>query len=260
KWEGADGRVDIMTAIHAEYTNNDESVKKCIEQSEKLDTRIHIHLSETEKEVKDCYARHGCSPVEYFEKLNLFSRKVLAAHCVYLDDNDIDILARNNVHVAHNPCSNLKLASGIAPIPAMMDKGINISIGTDGAGSNNALDVWRDMYVASILHKGANREPGAINAIDALKMATINGANALGVNAGSLTVGKKADLIIVNTDDLWFNPLNELEKLLVYSGTRARVLVTVVDGKIVFRNNEFLKIDREEVIYNVNKIRSKYIS
>ena len=194
--------VTMWMGPHSIYTLSGKNLQRSISLSEELGVGSHIHLSETQTEQDNSMAQHGMSPTEYLEKEGLFRTRTLAAHCVVMSDHDIEILAGNGVSVAHNPQSNMKLASGIAPVKKMLDAGINVSIGTDGASSNNDLDMWEEMRTASLLQKVSTLDPCAIPAYTALQMATINGAKAIGREGelGVIAAGALADVILVDIE------------------------------------------------------------
>ena len=176
-WHGrGDGRIKVMVAPHAPYTCSPAYLKDILELAVELDTGIHIHLSETKKEVEDSFREYGKSPIKHVYELGLFERPTIAAHCVHVDDEDIAILKENNVTPVYNPSSNLKLASGFAPVDKMLKMGVNVALGTDGSSSNNNLNMFEEIHIASIVNKAVNMDAVSVTAKDALKMATINGA------------------------------------------------------------------------------------
>ena len=179
KYNNYDGRIKIMVGPHAVYTCSEDFLKKCLNLTKELNTRLHIHLNESKNEVEESLKAHGKSPIEWVDSLGLLEVPTIAAHCVWLNENDMNILKDKNVNVAHNPVSNLKIASGIANIYKMQKEGINVCLGTDGAASNNNLNMFKDLNIASLLSKGLNLEPIATTAYETLEMATINGAKAL---------------------------------------------------------------------------------
>ena len=234
----------VWPGPHAEYTNTTESLKRSVELAKELGCGLHIHLSETEREVEECVARHGMSPVKYFNEIGIFDVPTVAAHCVAVDDDDIKILSEKHVNVVHNPTSNMKLASGCAPVQRMLDAGINVALGTDGAASNNNLDMLEEMHIAALIAKGFTGDPTALNASQVIKMATINGAKALGMedSIGSLEVGKQADLIMLDGHSVFSRPRGEWLNNLVYSMGRSDVVMTMIDGKILMRDGAYTTI------------------
>jgi 5-methylthioadenosine/S-adenosylhomocysteine deaminase len=248
-WHGAEeGRINVTLGPHAPYTCPPEYLKKVIALAEKTGRPLQIHLSETKLEVEESYNNFGKSPIELVEELDLFKCRVTAAHCVHVSDQDIEILAENNVGVAHNPGSNLKLGSGVAPIAKMLAKGINVGLGTDGASSNNNLDMFEELRLASLLAKGIAMDPTLLDAKTALRMATVMGAKALFMeNCGSLREGWKADLIGLRLDVPNLTPMHDPTAQVVYAASAADVDLVLVDGKIVLEKGELKTIDEAKV-------------
>ena len=247
--------VTMWMGPHAVYTLSGEHLQRSISLSKELGIGSHVHLAETQTEQDNCMAQHGMSPTEYLEKEGMFSTKTLAAHCVVMSDHDIEILARHGVSVAHNPQSNMKLASGIAPVRKMLDAGINVAIGTDGASSNNDLDMWEEMRTASLLQKVATMDPCAIPAYTALQMATVNGAKAIGREGklGILAAGAFADILLVDIEKAHLYPHTNLISELVYSTHASDVDTVIVNGKIVVRNRKCLSMNAAEVCATAQK-------
>ena len=241
--------VTMWMGPHAIYTLSGEHLQRSISLSKELGVGSHVHLAETQTEQDNCMAQHGVSPTEYLEKEGLFSTKTLAAHCVVMSDNDIEILARNGVSVAHNPQSNMKLASGIAPVKKMLDAGVNVARGTDGASSNNDLDMWEEMRTASLLQKVATMDPCAIPAYTALKMATVNGAKAIGREGelGVLEAGAFADILMINIDKPHLYPHTNLISELIYSTKAQDVDTVIINGRIVVKERKCLSMNAAEV-------------
>ncbi len=229
---------DLITftfSPHAIYTCSFELLEKCAAYAKEHNMPIHTHLAETRTEFSDCEIEHNMTPTAYMESAGLFENPTIAAHCVVMTDSDLEILKKHNVSVAHNPISNLKLASGIAPIPKMLDMGINVALGTDGASSNNSLDMFEEIKAAALIHKGAGLDPTAVPAETALKMATINGARALGFDdLGMIKEGYLADLVVVDLDTPHLKPLYDPISSLVYSAKCGDVEYTMVNGNIVY--------------------------
>lgn len=233
RWKG-DDLIHPAVGPHAIYTCSDDTLLWAKETAEKNDVMLHIHLSETQGEVEESMKKHGKSPVEYLDSLGLLSSRVMAAHCVWLSDGDISLLAKRGVNVVHCPVSNLKLASGIAPLEKLLDSGANVCIGTDGASSNNNLDIFEEMKVAAIVHKNALCRSDAIKAVEVWQMATENAYNALGLNLG-LCEGALADLALINLRRPWFSPETNMISHLVYA-MPGGVDTTIVNGKILMRD------------------------
>ena len=244
----AEGRLKIDMSLHAEYTNVESYIRDVAAYTAKSGLLMQIHLSETEKEHNECIMRHGMTPTAFLNACGVFDAPATCAHGVWLTDDDMAILAAKGASVAHNPCSNLKLGSGVAGITKLFEKGVNVSLGTDGAASNNALDLFREMYTASLLAKGIGRNPSLGKAGDILKMATANGAFAQRrANAGELKVGYAADLLLLSLDSLNTMPTYDVQYTAVYSASSRDVMMTMVDGKILYENGEFTTLDIERI-------------
>ncbi len=229
------GLITFTFSPHAIYTCSFELLEKCAAYAKEHNLPIHTHLAETRTEFSDCEIEHNMTPTAYMESAGLFENPTIAAHCVVMTDSDLEILKRHNVSVAHNPMSNLKLASGIAPVPKMLDMGINVALGTDGASSNNSLDMFEEIKAAALIHKGAGLDPTAVPAETALKMATVNGARALGFDdLGMIKEGYLADLVVVDLDTPHLKPLYDPISSLVYSAKCGDVEYTMVNGNIVY--------------------------
>ncbi len=254
-----DPMISCMLAPHAIYTCDEPYLRRIKTLAEQTGLPINIHLSESEKEVADCYAAHGCSPVEYLAKLGIFEHKTLAAHCVHVSELDIMLLADCGVSVAHNPKSNLKLANGIAPVKQMLDAGINVCLGTDGAGSNNALNLFSEMNFACLLPKGINKEGAVVSAKEVLRMASVGGAKALGLqNVGALKAGMQADIAILDLGRIAFRPLHDIAGALCYAANGSEVETVLIGGEIVMQNGSLTKIDEEEVYYNIERMTANW--
>lgn len=249
-----DGRVLVDFCIHAEYTCDEKTTRYYSALCNERKGNMHIHLSETAKEHKECIEKYGKTPAEWFNSLGTFDSRAFAAHCVELTGNDMDILKEKGVSIVHNPTSNMKLGSGFAPVEAFLSKGINVTIGTDGTASNNNLDMLEEMHLASVIHNGFMRDATVMNAEKIIKMATVNGAILQGrENCGNLLQGFKADFVALSLDSPNMFPCLDEAALVVYSAGRSDVVMTVVDGKTVYEKGEFLTIDKERVYYNVRK-------
>lgn len=248
------GRLHVDFSMHAEYTINERIARYYSDLCNKESGRMHIHLSETEREHKACIEKYGKTPTAWFNSIGTFSSPTYAAHAVWVTDADMDILKERNVSVMHNPSSNMKLASGFAPIPKMLEKGINVAIGTDGAASNNNLDMLEEMHLASIIHNGYTHNPTIMAPNTVLKMATANGARLQGRdNTGSLEVGKRADIVAIDTSSPHCHPILNPLALLTYSIGESDVCMTMVDGKILYENGEFLTLDKDRIYSDVDK-------
>jgi len=251
----ADGRIKIFLGPHAIYTLDKANILKIVETSQKYGIGNHIHINETEKEVQDCVKEYGVKPVVFLNSLGFFNTPTIAAHCVYIDKNEINILADHNVSVAHNPRSNLKLASGIAPITDMLDAKVNVTIGTDGASSNNNLDMLEEVRIACLLSKGVTKNPLAMPAFEALQLGTVNGACALGFDKlGKLEVGYLADIALYNISESAWNPHHNFLSLLVYAGSSRDIDTLLCNGRVIMKNGEIKTLDEEKIKYEGNRI------
>jgi len=254
-WHGKDnGRIQVMMGPHAPYTCPPDYLKKVITAAGELGCEIHMHLSETEGEVSACLKENGLTPIALMDKLGMFELGTLAAHCVHVTDDDMKIMAAKHVRVAHNPQSNLKLASGIAPIPAMLQKGITVALGTDGTSSNNNLDMLEEARLAAFMHKNQSNDPTVIPAATALQMATVNGAKALGFeNLGEIKVGQKADIVLYDMNKPYWYPRHDRTSLFIYAANASDADTVLVDGKVLLEKGELLTIDVEKVYAEANK-------
>ena len=260
EWNGAEnGRILVDLSLHAEYTNKAAAVRTVAEEAARLDARVHIHLSETAKEHNECLARHGVTPTGFFLRNGLFEVPVTAAHCVYLTDEDRAVLAAHKATAVHNPISNLKLGSGVMPLEATLAAGVNVALGTDGAASNNRLDLLREMQTALLLAKGTTGRPDCLTAADALPLATANGAAAQGrYDTGRIAVGACADLALFDLSGVHNLPLVSPEGALAYSAASSDVKMTVVDGRILYENGEFCALDVEKLKAEFAEMRAHY--
>lgn len=251
-----DSLIVPAVAPHAMYTLDAAALRAAADVARKYDVPVLIHLAETEDELKQARARHQMSPTAYLESIGFWGPRTVAAHGVWVDDEDIAILAKRRVAVSHNPESNMKLASGIAPVTTYARAGVTVGLGTDGAASNNDLDMFEAMRQAALLAKLATRDPTAVPARDALAMATIGGATALGLDAliGSLEVGKRADLLTVATDSARETPLYDPISHVVYVARGTDVRTTIVNGRILMRNRRVLTLDSATVIADANRV------
>lgn len=257
----ANGRIKVYVEIHSVYLFDEESIRTTASLAKQLGTGIHIHVLETLGEREASMKKYGLDSAEVCLNCGIFDVPVIAAHCVHLTDNDMEILRDKKVNAVHNPSSNLKLGSGIARIPEMMKEGINIALGTDGAASNNNLNMFEEIHLTALIHKGFNRNPEYINADQAIKIATINGAKAIGYEneVGCIKTGMKADLILLNTDKPHFCPINNPVSAVVYSAQAADVDTVIVDGNILMEGRELKTIDEEKIKYRVSKIAERIL-
>ncbi|MBQ1391808.1 MAG: amidohydrolase [Firmicutes bacterium] len=249
------GRIRIDASLHAEYTSDEETATKVADLAAELGLNMHVHVSETKTEHEECKTRHqGRTPVRYLADCGLFNTPAIAAHCVWVEDEDREILREKGVTVASNPVSNLKLASGICDVKALQDCGINVALGTDSVASNNNLSMFEEMKTMLLLAKVKHMDPTVISPRQALMMATLNGAKAQGrMDCGSLKVGNKADLIMLRTDTPNMNPVHDLLHNVVLSATDSDLVMTMADGKVLYENGEYKTIDLERAIFEVER-------
>lgn len=251
-----DGRIKVCVGAHATYTCPPETIRKSLELAKKLDVPFHIHYLETLDEVKQMKEKYKKGTTEYLDELGVFENHVILAHGVHLNDEDIDKLKHVKGGVVHNPISNQKLGSGIADVKKLKDNGIVVSIGTDGPGSTNTLDMFEEMKSTAYLQKVTYKNATVITAYDVLQMATINGAKTLGIEneVGSLEVGKKADIIIIDLNKSHLCPVHDIYSTLVYSANGSDVETVIVDGNILMENRKILDVDETEIISKCNDI------
>jgi 5-methylthioadenosine/S-adenosylhomocysteine deaminase len=262
-WKGAgNGRIQPFIAPHSLYTCDAGHWDKMIAGARDIGVRLTTHASETQREVADVTAQWGQSPIQTLEKIGALDEPLLAAHCVYTDATDRDIMARRGLAVAHNPQSNLKLASGIAPVSDYLARGITVGLGPDGTASNNNLDMWEEMRLAATLHKAATLDPTAVSARQALEMATIGGARCLGLESeiGSLEVGKRADILLVDFDKPHLYPRHNVVSHLVYAAGAADVHSVIVDGKFLLRGGAYQTLDVARICQESEKIARDLVS
>jgi len=242
--------IKIVLAPHAVYSCSKENLLKVKAEAAKANLRLHLHVSETQEEAENAKKIFGKTPVEYLDELDLLSDKLTAAHSVWLNDNDLAIYKNRGVKVAHCPISNMKLASGAAPLKKMLEMGITVGLGTDGAASNNTLDLFSDMRACALMHKVNNYDPTAVSAKQVVKMATRNGAEVLGMEQkiGSLEAGKLADIITINLAKPHLAPIFDPYSHLVYCVDGQDVANVFVNGKIIMRNREVKTLDEGKIL------------
>lgn len=257
----ADGRIKVDMSLHAEYTSNPETAKALAEYAKSLDdTVMHVHVSETRTEHEGCIQRHGLTPAAYLEKMGIFDVPAIAAHCVYSDEDDLDIFKAKGVTVAANPVSNMKLASGICNVQRILEKGINLAVGTDSVASNNSLDFIEEMKMMAIGCKVQTKDPTAVTPQDAIRAATAGGARAQGrLDSGAVKEGNKADLIVLDISPAHMNPVHDLVNNIVYSASGSDVIMTMVDGKVLYEDGDYPTIDIEKTIGQVGKATQKIL-
>lgn len=260
-WQGYDnGRIRISYGPHAPYTCPVDYLEKVIKAAADHEAEIQMHLCETKFEVDTCMKEHGLTPIQLMDKLGMFDLGTIAAHCVHLTDNDMEIMAAKKVRVAHNPQSNLKLASGIAPVAQMLEKGICVGIGTDGASSNNNLDMLEECRAAAMLHKATNFDPLAVPAQKAWEMATVDGAKTLGFdNLGLLEAGQLADIVLWDMHKPYWYPRNNKLSLLVYAASANDADTVIVAGKKVVAGGKLLTFDEEKIYVQASACMEKLL-
>ncbi len=243
-------RLTFKLGPHAPYTCDDEFLKIVAAEAKKEKMGIHVHLSESESEISQIQEKYGCTPIALAEKCGIFDVPAIAAHCVQVTDEDIAILKRKNVSVVTNPASNMKLGNGFAPIAKMLDAGINVCLGTDGAASNNCLNLFHELSLLTLIHKGTGKTPQCVSAKEGFRIATINGAKALGLEKeiGSIEAGKKADLAILDLNTPSLTPRNNLIAGLSYSANGSEVDTVIINGQITMEGRKLLTID-EKLVY-----------
>ena len=259
EWNGTGGgRIVTDFSIHAEYTCTEKMVRAAAEEAQKRGAGMHIHLSETEAEQQKCIEKYGLTPAQWFDKLGAFSGRAYAAHCVWLTEEDRALLKERNVVAVHCPESNLKLGSGVADVPAMVQEGMTVALGTDGAASNNNLNMLEEMHLCAMLHKGVRRDPTLLPLQEVLKMATVNGARLQGrVDTGVLAVGKKADVVAVDMDRPHLTPCIDPLSNLLYSAQAADVTMTMVDGRVLYEDGTFYTLDRERILFEARRAAAR---
>ena len=248
KWHNYnDGQIRIDASIHGEYTSRKELWQWMADYARDHGLGMHVHISETKAEHEACLARHGKTPIQTLDEYGVWDGRAIAAHCVWTTPEDWAIMAEKGISAIHNPMSNLKLGSGIAPVPAMKQAGVNVCLGTDGVSSNNCTDFFSDLKFAAILHNGANCDPLALLPLDALKMATRDGGVALGRKTGVIEAGYEADLILVDFSHLNLTPCHSVISNLAYAAHGSDVCMNMARGKVIYKDGDFLTIDLERV-------------
>jgi 5-methylthioadenosine/S-adenosylhomocysteine deaminase len=246
----ADGRIKVAFGPHSPYTCSQELLEGVKKESAKYGVRIHIHVAETKKEVEDVTNEHGKRPFEYLDEIGFLGSEVTAAHGVWLSDSEIDIIKERDVKISHNPSSNMKLSSGVSPVAEILHKGGCVSLGTDGPASNNNMDMLEEMKIAALLQKVKTMDPTVLTAQEVFNMATINGANSLGLEneIGIIEVGKKADLVLVDMKTPKLTPFRNPISHLVYSANGGDVDTVICNGELLMENRELLTLDESNVI------------
>lgn len=255
-WHNADGgRIRLDASLHAEYTSKPGLWEWTADFAKRNSLNMHVHISETLAEHQECKARWGLTPIQVLDKYGVWDGAVrsMAAHCVWTTPEDWAVMAEKRVAAVHNPASNLKLGSGIAPVNGMKGRGVNIALGTDGVSSNNSADLFEDMKLAVLVQNGVSQDPLALTAWDALEMATVNGAKALGRNTGIIETGKDADLILLDPEAPNLIPCHDAANNIVYAAHGANVILNMCRGKVIYENGTFLTIDAEKTSAEVER-------
>lgn len=257
----SDGLVIANASLHAEYTSEPPLVTQLVDYAKDRQLPMHVHLSETEGEHEDCKKKHGKTPAAYLHDLGLFDLPTTAAHAVHIEGEDFELLADKGVTLAHCPSSNLKIGSGLAQVKAWRDRGIRISIGTDGAGTNNNLDMIEEVTLASYLAKGQHRDPLLFSTGELLTFSTRNGALAQGrADTGLLREGFRADLAVVDMSKPRFQPLYDYGTALFTNANASDVVLTMVDGRVLYEDGEFKTLDIEKIVWQACRIRDEKLA
>lgn len=255
-----DGRIKADASVHSEYANKERALREAFDFAADEGLIVQAHISETRSEHEECKARHGMSPVAYFEKLGAFRNPVVAAHCVWLDDSDVDMMIANHAFMSHNPSSNLKLGSGIAPVKQYFDRGMQITIGTDGASSNNNLNMLEEVNLAALLCRGQALDANSIPTVEIVKAATRGGALAQGrTDCGLIKEGYRADFIVFDLDKEHLTPDYDTLANIIFSAHSSDICMTVCDGEIIYKDGEALFIDQEETIAKASESFQKVL-
>ena len=254
KWKNISSLIKPSIFCHSPYTCSEATLKKAKDAADAKGVLFQIHAAETKDEYVLIQTKHHTTPIKYLDKIGVVDQNTLLVHAVWLDADDIEIIAKRGASVSHNPESNMKLASGIAPVPAMLKTGVSVGLGTDGCASNNNLDLFSEMDTAAKLHKVNAMDPTLMDALTVLKMATIEGAKSLGLQdiTGSLEIGKKADVIIIDTHKPHLVPVYNPVSHIVYSAQGSDVQDVIVNGRILIKDRKFLTVDLENIIEKVN--------
>ncbi len=259
---GRDEYNSFIIGVHAEYTCSKELLTRVSELTHKYKAPFWAHIQETESELMECVERYGMSPIQFFDSLGLFDYGGGGYHVVWTNEHDREIMKKRGLYAVTNPGSNCKLASGIAPIREYLEKGIPVAIGTDGPASNNCLDMFREMFLVTGLAKIKNMDASSVDAMEVLKMATVNGAHAMGLNdADTLSEGKLADIIMLDLFQPNMQPINNIPKNIVYSGSKSNVLMTMVGGIVRYENGQFnIGVEPSEVYRKAEEISKRLYS
>ncbi|MBM4240533.1 MAG: amidohydrolase family protein [Euryarchaeota archaeon] len=260
--DSADGRIQVAFGPHTPYTCSTELLEGVRKEANKYGVKIHIHVSETQNEIQQIVEAHGKRPFEYLEDIGFLGEDIIAAHAVWVSDNEMEIIKSRNVKISHNPASNMKLASGVSPVDKMLKNGICVSLGTDGAASNNNLDMLEEMKTAALLQKVHNLDPTALSAEKVFEMATMGGATALGLEReiGSIEVGRKGDLVLLDMKTPHLTPFRHPISHIVYSANGGDVSTVICNGEIMMRDKELKILNEKEVLNMAEEAANDLIS
>lgn len=258
----ANGRLLVDYNLHAEYTSTEKVARGLAQAAKEQGVRMQVHVCETASEVQGCKERHnGMTPVEYLAECGIFDVPTTAAHCVWLTEHDRSILAEKGVFVATCPASNAKLGSGIASVVAMREAGITVALGTDGVASNNNHNMFKDIYLLALMERAQKANPLGLSSSDLIQIATRNGALSQGrTDCGNIAVGNKADLVVLDIDTPWMKPADDLVGALIYSAQGSDIVLTMVDGEVLYKNGEYLTIDVERALSEVQASRKRILA
>lgn len=252
--------IKVDSTIHGEYTSDEKLVREVADYTKATGRILQVHVSETRSEHEACIEKYGMTPTEYFSRCGLFDGSVIAAHCVHVSDRDIDILKEHDVTVAHCISSNMKLGSGIAPLKKLMDRGVRVTLGTDGAASNNNLNFLEEMHLVAMVHKAFEQDSLFLNPNEILNMATRNGFLAQGrPESGQLKEGSAADLILISTETPHMTPSFDILANVIYSAQSSDVRLTMVNGKILYENGEYKTLDEEKIKYMASQAQKRIL-
>lgn len=250
KWNRKNPLITYQLGCHAEYTCSKELLVRLSALAHRYRAPVYMHLAETSKEVNDCLKRHGMTPAVFFDSLGMFDYGGGGFHCIHMTEEDLDVFRRRRLYAITNPASNAKLASGVAPVKDFVEKSIPVAIGTDGPASNNCLDMFREMFLVAGLSNLREMDAASLDTMEVLRMATVNGAKALHLNkADVLAKGKLADIIMIDLHKPNMQPIHNIAKNIVYSGSKTNVKMTMVNGKIVYYNGQYNIGESEDNIY-----------
>ncbi len=251
-YNGLEGRINVLASAHAEYTCSENALREVISRAKSWGSPFYIHASETVAEVQGCMERHGVSPIKWLASLGL-PESTIAAHCTVVSREDMSLMLEHNIIPVHNPVSNLKLASGIAPVKLMLETGIKPALGTDGNGSNNNLDMFRELFTASVLQKGYTLDAQVLDAYSAVEMATVNGAATLGYKGGRIKEGFAADVLVLYPS-LFLEPVHDVYGIIAYSAESCDVRYNIVNGRVLVKEGECLTVDKERAAARLKEL------